>query len=412
MSLSVQATDTVTRIVGRGPDDLADAARRFAVLREIRHPGVSIPDEIGLNADGAVVATMPRIRGEDASVLVRLRGGLTLGEGVAIGIDVATALAAMHARGVAHGDVSPANIVVSPMRAVLVDTLSGAQTTEQGTVGFAAPERAVGATPAGDVYSLGRVLEALVGEDGRERIAAWVEPMCRPGPGERPSAEIAARALRECAEPTPVSFPEVSVAAAVRARAIEPEHTTTRLSDGRAWRVRRAVSTWARRSGLAIAGLLALVVVVRIVGAVLPEGAGWRYLPTIPMQADDLASASDEAAESLVEARIGALSASDPEALLTMTTEDGSARVADRPLADRLASGDLRYEGLSVEVTSSETLSTDGNGATVRVCYEASGHVLWDGGERIDVPATSAVVDLDIAWGDGGWRIERTRARP
>ncbi|MBN2177538.1 MAG: hypothetical protein JW722_07770 [Demequinaceae bacterium] len=412
MSLDVTEAETVTRVVGRGPEDLADAARRLATLREIGHPSVGIPDEIQMTPDGVVVATMPRVRGEAASVLARLRGGLSPGECVAIGVDVATALAALHSRGLAHGDVSPANIIASPTRAVLVDTLSGARENERGTVGFAAPERAVGATPAGDVYSLGRVLEALVGEDGRERIAAWAEPMCRPNPGERPSAEVAARALRECADPIPVSIPEVSIAAAVRARAMEPERPTVRLPDGRPWRIRRAVTAWARRVCLAAAGFLALLMVLRVVGAVLPDRAGWHYVPTLPMPAEALASAPDDAAAALVETRIVALAASDPEALLSATTEDGSAREADRPLADRLASGDLRYEGLVVEVASSETLSTEGNGATVRVSYQTTGHLVWDGGQRIDVPATSAVIDLDITWADGGWRIERTRARP
>jgi tRNA A-37 threonylcarbamoyl transferase component Bud32 len=411
MSVSLVATETITRVVGRGPDDLADAARRLAILRGIRHPGVCVPDEIGMSADGAVIATMPRIRGEDASVVARLRGGLSLGECVAIGIDIAGALTAMHACALAHGDVSPSNIVVSPTRSILVDMLSGARAGERGTVGFAAPERALGATPAGDVYSLGRVLEALVREDGRERMEAWVEPLCRPDPTARPSAEVASRALRGCTEPVPVSVPVVSVAAAVRARAVEPERTTTRLPSGRSWRVRRAVLVVACRSGIAVAGFLAFALVIRVVSSLLPQ-ENWNYLPTIPMSISALATAPDEAALALLEARVGALASSNAEALLAVTDAGGSARAGDQPLADRLASGELRYDGLGIEDASSEVLSVEGNRATVRVLYQVPGYVVWDGSERVDVPTTSAVVDYDIAWSDGAWRVVASRPRP
>lgn len=402
----------VARVIGSGSDELAEAARRLEVLRQVGHPGVCVPDGIGLNPDGTVVATMPRVKGETALALSRMRGGLSAGECVAIGIDVAEALAALHARGLAHGDVSPANIVVSPTRAVLVDTLSGARATERGTPGFAAPERAVGATPAGDVYSLGRVMEALVGEPGRERIAAWTEPLCRPEAAARPSALVAARALRDCADPVPVSVPEPSVVAAVRARVIESEEATLRLPSGRTWRVRRAVWSWSRRVAWAAGATLAVFVGARIVGALLPDGSGWHYLPTIPMPADALPLAPDDAAAALIEDRIGALAAADPEALLEVTTIDGLARGGDTPLAERLASGDLRYQGLSAEVTGVEALSEEGNRATVRVSYKVGAHTVRDGDRLIQVSESGMVVDVDIVWTDGGWRIAQTRAVP
>ena len=408
VSIETQASETVTRVVGRGPSDLVDAAKRLAALQALQHPGVCIPEGIGLDADGVVVAMMPRIWGEDAAVVLRLKGGLSAGECVAIGINVAEALAAMHASGLAHGDVSPSNIVVSPTGAVLVDVLSGARVGERGTVGFASPERARGATPAGDVYSLGRVLEALVGDDARERMAAWVEPLCRPDPSARPSAEVAARALRECAEPTPVSIPMVSVAAAVRARAVEPEGTTVRLPSGRYWRARRTLLTSLRRCGFAVVGLLVLMVVVRLAPTAQPQPTQ-QDPPYLPPPAGVYASAPDDAAQALVESRIKALAESDSEALLASTTFDGSARSEDQPLSDRLASGDLRYEGLDVEVVSSETLSVEGDRATVRVSYHVLGHTVWDGGKRIDVPTTTAVVDYDILKNDGKWSIECTR---
>jgi len=399
-------------VVGSGSADLAEVARRLDALREVDHPGLCIPEGIGLEADGEVVATMPRIRGETALALSRVRKGLSVGECVAIGIDVAEALAEMHARGLAHGDVSPANIVVSPSRAVLVDTLAGSSRRERGTRGFAAPERAVGATPAGDVYSLGRVLEALVEEAGKGRIEAWSEPLCRPDPSARPTARVAARALLDCSEPVPVTIPETSVAGAIRLRSVGPEEETVRVPDGRLWRIRRAAIVWGRRSGLAIGAALGAFLVARLIGAVIPDGPGYNYLPTIPLPADSIASAPGDAAVSLVEDRITALAEADPGALLEVTTADGAARAADAPLAERLESGELRYVGLSVEVALSEALSEEGNRATVRVSYDVSGHTVRDGGTTVEIPATSTVVDVDLVWGDGRWRVEQTRAVP
>lgn len=398
--------------MGFGPEDLAEAAARLGGLREISHPGLCIPTSVALGADGAVVATMPAIRGEAASALSRARKGLSVGECVAIGIDVAEALAELHDRGLAHGDVSPANIVVSPSRAVLVDAVAGSGRKERGTPGFAAPERSVGATPAGDVYSLGRVLEAIVDEAGRGRIEAWAEPLCRPDPSARPTARVAARALRDCSEPVPVTIPETSVAGAVRLRSVTPGEKTVLVPEGRAWRIRRAVVVWGRRCGLAVATALGAFLVARLAGAVIPHGSGFNYLPTIPMPADSIASAPDEAAVALVEDRISALASADPGALLEVTTADGAARAGDAQLAERLDSGELSYVGLSVEAAVGETLSAEGNRATVRVSYQVSGHTVRDGDRTVTVPSTGSVVDVDIAWEDGRWRVDQTRPVP
>lgn len=399
----------VTRVVGSGSGDLAEVARRLDVLRDITHPGLCVPDGIGLGPDGAVLATMPRVKGETALALSRSRKGLSVGECVAIGIDVAEALAALHDKDLAHGDVSPANIVVSPTRAVLVDTLSGARPKERGTPGFSAPERAVGATPAGDVYSLGRVLEALVDETGRDRIAAWAEPLCRPEAVTRPTASVAARALRDCADPVPVSIPNTPVEVAARARAIGSGDGTLRLPEGRVWRVRRAVVSWSRRVGFAVGAVLVVLLFARIVGALLPDGSGPSFLISHPVSAGVQASVPDEAAVALVEARVEALVSADPEALFEVTTIDSVAREADTSIADRLVSGDLRYEGLSVEVLEAETLDNGRDWATVRISYRKSAHVVLDEDRRVEVPEADLRVDVDIAWDDGTWRIERTR---
>src|SRR6185369_15148937 len=82
--------------------------------------------------------------------------------------DLADALAHLHARGIAHGDVSPANVRLdagaSPARAVLIDfglagPPSAGDGAARGTLGYAAPEALTGARgPAGDLFALGATL--------------------------------------------------------------------------------------------------------------------------------------------------------------------------------------------------------------------------------------------------------------
>jgi hypothetical protein len=107
--------------------------------------------------------------GESVSARLHRQGSFPWREAVIIGAEVASALAAAHARGVVHRDVTPANIMLTGAGAKVVDfgisALIGqrdaaADGSLLGTPAYLAPERLNGSpvSPATDVYALGLLL--------------------------------------------------------------------------------------------------------------------------------------------------------------------------------------------------------------------------------------------------------------
>ncbi|MBX3273693.1 MAG: protein kinase [Sandaracinaceae bacterium] len=155
-------------------------AREAALLARVRHPALVEYVAHGVDA-GVPYLAMEWIDGETLGD--RLAGrGLTLGESITIARRLASALAALHAGGVVHRDVKPANVMLrggDPGDAVLLDlgiarSLRGSHVALTrtnallGTVGYMAPEQArsgrdVG--PPADVFALGCLLfECVTGE--------------------------------------------------------------------------------------------------------------------------------------------------------------------------------------------------------------------------------------------------------
>jgi len=158
----------------------ATAAQRF--LREaraasrVRHPNIVDVFDFGYLADGRPYFVMELCEGESLTDRVA-RGALDPGEVVSIARQMATALAAVHDRGVIHADVTPSNALVvanDPVHVKLVDfglaAIAGEGMSDDdsdfvlGTPAYISPEqlRGLPATDRSDQYGLGCVLFELL----------------------------------------------------------------------------------------------------------------------------------------------------------------------------------------------------------------------------------------------------------
>jgi serine/threonine protein kinase len=140
--------------------------------------------------------------------LCRTDGPVAPDRAAHIGTQIAAALSAMHAKGMVHRDITPANILVTDDgTAKLADlgiamwdlvTLTGSATSG-GTPGYLAPEVVSGhrATPAADLYSLGVTLAgATEGHpDTDTRLTRVLSTLTDPDPTRRPTADKAAQLL-------------------------------------------------------------------------------------------------------------------------------------------------------------------------------------------------------------------------
>jgi putative nucleotidyltransferase with HDIG domain len=176
-----------------------EAVARFIdearAVNDIRHPGIVDVTDFG-EVDGRPYYIMELLEGETLARRLAHRGRLELTEAVDVTLQVATALAAVHDRGVVHRDLKPENIFLCrgaapPDRVKILDfgvakllapgpvdrrlTRTG---TVVGTPLYMSPEQCLGSAALdhrSDVYTLGLVLyEMLTGAPpfDRDNMAA------------------------------------------------------------------------------------------------------------------------------------------------------------------------------------------------------------------------------------------------
>jgi serine/threonine protein kinase len=161
--------------------------------------------------DGTVLAVMDLVRGGSLLDLCREHGRLPEAF-VAVVVDqLLQALTAVHAHGLVHRDVKPANLLLDATgtgrpRARLADF--GDEATI-GTTGYLAPERGAGAAPhaSQDVYAAGVLTRRLLERPGP--LVTLADAMSRVDPQKRPSAEDALARLRTLPSPRADAWPTV-----------------------------------------------------------------------------------------------------------------------------------------------------------------------------------------------------------
>jgi serine/threonine protein kinase len=127
-------------------------------------------------ADGRLYIAALYVRGVSLSTRIASEGVLSLGEALRLVTDLADALEALHAGGLVHRDVKPANVMVDEGGAAaltdfglarsIADTVLTKSGVVVGTVDYLAPEliRGQQADHSSDVYALGcLVYECLAG---------------------------------------------------------------------------------------------------------------------------------------------------------------------------------------------------------------------------------------------------------
>jgi response regulator RpfG family c-di-GMP phosphodiesterase len=168
------------KVLSLSPDQDTRLLLRFrAEMRAVgalRHPHIVAPLDAGQahsSRPGEPVLhylVMEFVDGPDLEKLVHTRGPLSVGRACEVGHQVASALAAAHARGLVHRDIKPTNILIAEGHIAKLLDFGLAQDMRQrltepgvllGTLEYMAPEQAQDAHSAdirADLYGLGGVL--------------------------------------------------------------------------------------------------------------------------------------------------------------------------------------------------------------------------------------------------------------
>jgi eukaryotic-like serine/threonine-protein kinase len=169
------------RVYGTGdPQGSLRLKREALVGASLNHPNLVSVYDAETEDDGDVVIVMEYVEGETLSDLLRSRGRMRPEASLRVLEGVAAALDAIHARGIVHRDVKPANILLGREGAVKLADLGVADVADRtritssgavvGSFSYMAPEQLEGRSPSPgmDIYALAAVaFEMLTGHKAR-----------------------------------------------------------------------------------------------------------------------------------------------------------------------------------------------------------------------------------------------------
>jgi hypothetical protein len=227
------AIKVVPSSVANNPEALARFERESHAIAALSHPNILTIFDVG-TSNGHPYAVMELLEGE--SLRARIAGGpLPVRKAVDIAAQIARGLAAAHDKQIAHRDLKPDNVFLTPTGGVKIldfglarDTSAASDLTRLesatmapattpgtvlGTVGYMAPEQVRGepADHRSDLFALGCVLyEMLTGKRAykRETAAETMSAILREDPPDPSTVNVTVppgvlRALRRCLEKRP-----------------------------------------------------------------------------------------------------------------------------------------------------------------------------------------------------------------
>ena len=178
------AIKCVKDALGRDPERRARVEREAKIVAQLSHPHICTLHDV-VQDNGQTYLVMEALDGESlATRLLRFGGkGLPIGQCLTIAAEAAEGLAFAHQHGVIHQDVKPANIMLTPAGAKLLDfgvarlrraggepgvtvtATADDDLARAGTLPYMAPEQLDGRTDSrSDIFALGAVLyEMLTG---------------------------------------------------------------------------------------------------------------------------------------------------------------------------------------------------------------------------------------------------------
>ena len=202
-----------------GDDPAGRLAREARAAASLSHPNLITVHDFGSDSAGPYLVTEL----VEGPTLEDLAGELDPDEVTELGARLAEALAVIHAAGIVHRDVKPANVIMSERGPLLTDfgiaVDSGAtlEITDPGTVlatpTYTAPEVLEGSppTPESDVYSLAVVIDELIRKTGVKpdpEVDEMLSTVLTAPPGDRPGAAELAERLSSRAPATSVADDE------------------------------------------------------------------------------------------------------------------------------------------------------------------------------------------------------------
>ena len=193
-----QEAETTVALKVMHADLLGNFRRELQIGRQVTHRHVCRLFDIGRHA-GVAFLTMELVEGETLAARLRRTGRLRMTEAQTIVEQLVRGLTAIHQMGIVHLDLTPSNVMLTPVRAVimdfgLADRCSPDVRRAMGTRGYMAPEQLNGqpVTELADIYALGVILQEMVTSDlGCSLPRPWsttIQAAISDNPSLRPSS--------------------------------------------------------------------------------------------------------------------------------------------------------------------------------------------------------------------------------